>query len=80
MSKKIFQSTIIIGDKCINGGQQRPQVLLLAAAPMAVPSEEEYLKKYSSGILLTTSGSEPHTDLPQILSEGSVHSISLSPR
>ena len=37
--------------------RHRPQVRLLSAAPMSVPSEEEYLIKYSSGILLTTSNS-----------------------
>ena len=47
---------------------------------MSVPSEEEYLKKYSSGTLLTTSGSEPHTDLSHILSEDSVHGVSRIPR
>ena len=47
----------------------------MIAAPMSVPSEEEYLIKYSSGILLTTSGSEKHTDPPQSLSEDSVYGI-----
>ena len=47
---------------------------------MLVLSEEDYLIKYSSGILLNTSGSEPHTDLTLILSEDSVHGVSHSPR
>ena len=47
---------------------------------MSVPSEEECLKKYSSGTLLTTSGFEQHTDLPQSISEYSVHGISRIPR
>ena len=42
---------------------------VVSAAPMPVPSEEEYLKNYSSGTLLTMSGSEQHTDPPQRLSE-----------
>ena len=53
---------------------------MLSAAPMSVPSEEEYFTKYASGILLTTSSSEPHTDLPQIPSEDSVNGVSHIPR
>ena len=52
----------------------------MSKAPMSVPSEEEYFTKYSSGTLLTTSGSEQHTDLSQSLSEDSVHGVSLIPR
>ena len=37
--------------------RQRPQVLLLSAAPMSVPSEEDYLINYSSGTLLIMSSS-----------------------
>ena len=47
---------------------------------MAVPSREEYFKKYSSGTLLTTSISEQHTDPPLSLSEDSVHGVSRIPR
>ena len=36
-------------------------------------AEEDYLTKYSSGTLLTTSNSEQHTDQAQSLSEDSVH-------
>ena len=43
---------------------------------MSVPSEGEDLKKYSSGTLVTTSGSEQYTDLPQNISEDSVHGVS----
>ena len=56
--------------------RQITQVRLLPVAPMSVSFEEEYLTKYSSGILLTTPGSESHTDLPQILSENYVHGFS----
>ena len=47
---------------------------------MSIPSEEEYFKKYSLGILLTTSISEQHNDLHQIFSEDSVHGVLRSPR
>ena len=47
---------------------------------MSVSSEEEYLTKYSPGTLLIMPGSEQHTDLPQSLSEDSVHGVSHSPR
>ena len=56
--------------------RQRPQDWLLSAVPVSVPSEEEYLTKYSLGTLLTTSASEQHTDLPQSLSEYSIHGVS----
>ena len=59
---------------------KKPHVRLLSSAPMLVPSEEEYLTKYSSDKLLITSGSEQHTDPPQSLSEGSVNGVSLIPR
>ena len=49
-------------------------------APMIVPSEDEYLTKYSSDILLTISGYEPPIDLPQRLSKDSLRGVSLSPR
>ena len=56
------------------------QVRLLSAAPILVPSKEDYLTKWSSGIRLTMSGSEPHTDMPQSLSEDYVCVVLRSPR
>ena len=53
---------------------------MLSAAPMSVPSEEEYLIKYTSGTLLTASSSEQHTDLPQRLSKDSVDGVSPIPK
>ena len=47
---------------------------------MSVPSEEEYLIKYSSGTILNTSSYEQHTDPPQSLSEDSVRGVSRIPR
>ena len=47
---------------------------------MSLPSEENYLMKYSSGTILTTSGSGKHTDMPQSRSEESVLGVSRSPR
>ena len=43
---------------------------------MAVPSEEEYLTKYSAGTFLTMSSYEQHTGLPQRLYLDSLHGVS----
>ena len=53
---------------------------MLSVELMLVPSIEEYLTNYFSGIRLTTSGSEQHTGLPQSLSEDYVHVVSHSSR
>ena len=60
--------------------RQRPYVRPLSAAPIPVDSEEEYLENCYSGILLTTSGSEPHTDMTYSLVEYSLRGTPLSPR
>ena len=52
----------------------------MSAAPMSVTFEEENQTKYSSSILLTKSGSELHTNMPQIISGEYVHGVSISPR